>query len=164
MANTGIDQACGGYREFVINGKSLHVYPLRLYEWGLVEGWIRQELITAASKSIDESQLTGTSAELIVREAYHSATRISIMDPDLRAGIMSSIGCMLNMIKLSLDRDQYNRHVLDKKHITSAVISDLMGENLNIIADIAGIIIDLSFPDREGNEKENPTKAEIKTP
>ncbi len=125
-----------------IAGKEVKVYPLRFCEWGLVERWMRKEVVEAAKSVISDPDLSQSDAQIIMREAMRIAQEVSLMSSTSRDGILQSLGCMAYIVQLSLQRDE--------KPMTVDQIQDLIGNNAKMLTELVETVFDLSFPTGKG--------------
>ena len=148
MARESLDEAVAAPLTVMLGDTEVVLYPLRLRQWGRIERWMRQEIITAATdamradKSLNEHQM-----RIIVGEAARSAQSISILNDDVQAGLMQSLGAMRQMIYWSLA--QGNEALRNGQRELDPEKVDALVHNFDRVSSLAEQIMELSFPSRK---------------
>ena len=99
-----------------IMGVDLYIRPLVIRDLGRLEQWMREQIIAAGRANLIHAMPGETSADrkdrmemnqAILREAYSAASHTSLADDD-GVGMLSSIGGMMEMIRVALAKDDRN--------------------------------------------------------
>ncbi len=152
---TKLDKAVAAPVDIKLCGTKVTVYPLRLREWGRLERWMRQEIITAAKDTmLSDTSLRENAMRIIMSEATKSATGISVISKVARDGMLQSLGAMRQIIWLSLYKG--NESLRDgKRELNIEIVDDLIGADFEAMAECVEAIFDLSLPDQSGKKQDD---------
>ncbi len=153
---TKLDKAVAAPVDIELCGTQVTVYPLRLREWGRLERWMRQEIITAAKDAmLSDVSLRENNMRIIMSEATKSATGISVISKVARDGMLQSLGAMRQIIWMSLSRG--NESLRDgKRELIIDVVDDLVGADFEAMAECVETIFGLSLPEETKANKGKP--------
>lgn len=132
-------KACGSPVPFNVEGcGELMLYPLRFTDWGIIERWMRQEILASIKSIACDKDLDNETRAFIVREATREAMRVSMKNEDARKGLLESFEGVMRMVYLSVKRGKPMLS-LDDFEVMMAGRFDTLGE-------MSGIIFSLTFP------------------
>lgn len=132
-----------------LHGVEVELHPLTLGDWGKIENYMRQQIISAADKCC--VGVPDNRARTIMREALREAGQITITSPAVKDGLFTSLGTMLQIIYLSLSKWNQN--------ITVDKVNEMIGNDFDCIAKMVKVIFDISFPASRGELKNEVTGA-----
>jgi len=134
--------------DFEIGDKTIKLHPLRLKHWGLIERWMRQEMLSSASRVIVEQRdiLTEPEKRIIIDEAYKSGKQISILQSFASEAMMQSLSGLRQIISYS---------VCQNNKLTINDVDDLFGVNFDLMTNAFEKIMDISLPDNDSTDNDS---------
>lgn len=135
-----------------LHGVEVELHPLTLGDWGKIEIFMRQQIISAAEKSC--GGVSSERARLIMREAIKEAGQISVTSPSIRDGLFASMGTMLQVIYISLSKW--------KPSLTVDQVNEMVGNDFDSVAKMVKVIFNISFPG-DGGEPKNVAAGQTET-
>ena len=131
-----------------IFGKMVHLYPLEFDDWGIIEKWMRAQVVGAAAESLKDDELDAENKRIIMETAHQEARTVGLTSGNALTYLMASFGGLTRLCFLSFRRGNGDIWPEKKDPITLAKVSSFLKGDTELMADIACDILDLSFPDK----------------
>lgn len=167
--------ATGAPVERDVNGETVLFFPLRFLEWGRLEQWMRDQVISAAKNSIrGDTELTRDDKMAIMMSAHKSAMQLSLMscfksaaakktqDEALdAAAYLESFEGMLRVCWLSAR----GTGVDEGPRFALAEFDKKLNQNLSLLTELYVDVLELSLPaEKEIQADEKKQAAPAKNP
>ena len=172
-----LSKAANAPVDFNCHRTNLKLFGLRLMDWGVIEQWMRSQIVAAAVQVIKDSpDLSPDLRGDILRAAHAESTKVSVGQCFLSSGqVTEDIGKtmaylrtfegMMRVVHLSM-RDEAGEkgkplHKLEH-------VGELFQNDNNTLIEAFGIVVDISFPTVEdtggvNEESKNPEPKKTKT-
>jgi hypothetical protein len=132
-----------------LNGVPVEFSPLTLGDWGTIEHYMRQQIISAAAEST--ANIPVERARMIMREAHREAAATSITSVDAKNGLFTSMSTMLRIVHLSMRKS--------KPGLTLEQVESMVGSDVEALTKMIQVIFGISFPGMDDSKNLNPGQA-----
>jgi hypothetical protein len=135
-----------------LNSIAVELHPLTLSDWGYIEQYMRQQIISAASQAT--IGIPPERARIVMREANKEASSISMASEDARSGLFASMGNMLNVVYLSMRKGD--------QRLSLDAVEKMIGTDFDALAKMAEVIFNISFPGMDKADSKNQQPGQVK--
>ena len=145
-----------------LDGVEEQLFPLRFMEWGVLERWMRKQILLTAKESIEG--MPDHTAMLILQSAHQVAAGVNVL-ASIRGGeggglaSLRSFEGMLRILHLSLRTDGSKT---GRPKFTYEELDEKIKGGLTFLSECFATILDISFPEIFGAKKEEESEEDSK--
>ena len=132
-----------------LNGVPVELSPLTLGNWGTIEQYMRQQIISAAAEST--ANISMERARMIMRKAQREAAATSITSVDARNGLFTSMSTMLRIVYMSMRKSVPT--------LSLEEVENMVGTDVEALMKMIQVIFNISFPGVDDSKNLNPGRA-----
>ncbi len=156
---TSIGNLTAAPATITLDGAEENLYPLRFIEWGILERWMRKQIMLTAKDAIEG--LPDATVMLMLESAHKVASGVNVL-ASIRGGegamaSLRSFEGMLRVLHLSLRIDGSKT---SKLKFTYEELDEKIKGGLTFLSECFATILDISFPEIFGANEEKEEKGE----